>query len=151
MTIIRIVFAMLFLGSASFGGVYLFAEDATEALQAATFPGSRAQGLLGGGYNLADLELLESTLYYVEEAYVEPQRIQPDKMYRAALQSIERRVPTCMFRREEGASMLHVQIGTFQTVTEVPEITSSAILRQELKDNIDGPGACVRNGHQRTR
>ena len=29
--------------------------------------------------------------------------------------------------------MLHVQIGTFQTVTEVPEITSSAILRQELK------------------
>ena len=79
MTIIRIVFAMLFLGSASFGGVYLFAEDATEALQAATFPAPELKDFLGGGYNLADLELLESTLYYVEEAYVEPQRIQPDK------------------------------------------------------------------------
>ena len=48
---------------------------------------------LGRGYSLSELEILESTLYYVEESYVEPERVDWEAMYEAALLAVERRVP----------------------------------------------------------
>ena len=132
MTIFRVVAAILFISGAGFGGA-LFMNNAPDSLsETEFFSGDPMGALVGEGYDLGKLKLLGFTLYHVEESYVEPGRVDVEKMYTVALQAVERRVATCMFRREEGARMLHVQIGTFQTVTEVPPLTNSASLRREL-------------------
>lgn len=88
---------------------------------------------LGSGYSLARLDLLSSTLYYVEESYVEPSRIDYEAMYEAALEAVERRVPVTMFRREPGGSMLHVEVGDYRTVLEVPPIQTRKDLQGQLQ------------------
>ena len=88
---------------------------------------------LGVGYDLAQLELLETTLYHVEETYVEPERIDYEKMYVAALEAVERRVPVCMFRREPGGQLLHLEVGDYRSVLEVESIDSRRSLQRELR------------------
>ena len=90
-------------------------------------------GGFGRGYDLAQLKLLESTLYYVEESYVEPGRVDYEDMFVAALEAVERRVPGCMFRREVGGSLLHVEIADFRTTYEVTPVHTRAELQQQLE------------------
>jgi len=85
------------------------------------------------GYDLAKLELLEPTLYHVEESYVEPARVDWERMFVDGLEAVERRVPVCMFHREPGGEVLTVEIAAFRTVLDVPPIGSRKELQRELR------------------
>lgn len=88
----------------------------------------------GGGYaGLAGLDLLESTLYYVEESYVDPSRVDYEKMYVAALHAVEERVPVTLFRREEGGTLLHLEAGSYRTSLQVSKVESRKDLQRELQ------------------
>jgi carboxyl-terminal processing protease len=90
-------------------------------------------GLSIAAYDLTQLEILEPTLYHVEENYVEPDRIDYEQMFIGALEAIERRVPVCMFGRKKDGSRVTVQIGAFQTVLEVGPIQTRRGLQRELE------------------
>lgn len=85
-----------------------------------------------GVYDLAQLEILETALYHVEESYVEPARIDWERMYVEALEGVEDRVPVTMFRREPGGKLLHLEVGSTRTVLEVPAIGNRKQLHEEL-------------------
>ena len=85
------------------------------------------------GYDLTKLELVEPTLYHVDESYVDPSRIDWEHMYVAALDAIERRVPVALFTREPGDGMVSVEIGEFRTVLEVDPIDSRPELQDQLR------------------
>jgi carboxyl-terminal processing protease len=86
-----------------------------------------------GTYDLTQLEILEPTLYHVEENYVEPDRIDFELMFVEALEAVERRVPVCMFGRKKGGARVNLQIGGFQTVLEVRPIQTRRDLQRELE------------------
>lgn len=109
---------------ASSGGAH---GSDTERAEAASF----AAGVAYAG--LGDLELLESTLYYVEESYVDPGRVDYEAMYVAALHAVEVRIPVTMFRREPGGTLLHVEVGSFRTVLDVQKVGSRKELQRELQ------------------
>jgi len=85
------------------------------------------------GYDLAKLELLEPTLYHVEESYVEPARVDWETMFVEGLEAVERRVPVCMFHREPGGEVLAVEVSDFRTVLDVPPIGSRKELQRQLR------------------
>lgn len=85
------------------------------------------------GYDLAKLELVEPTLYHIDESYVDPSRVNWETMFVAALDAIERRVPVVMFSREPGGQMLSVEIGEYRTVLEAPTVTSRPELQEQLR------------------
>ena len=85
------------------------------------------------GYDIAKLELVEPTLYHVDESYVDPSRIDWEQMYVAALDAIERRVPVAMFSREPGGEIVALEIGEYRTVLEVAPIDSRSQLQDELR------------------
>lgn len=85
------------------------------------------------GHDLAKVKILENTLYHVDESYVEPGRIDWERMFVAGLESVERRVPSCMFTREPGGRFLAVEIGEFRTVLEVEPVDSRKRLLSELR------------------
>jgi carboxyl-terminal processing protease len=85
------------------------------------------------GYELSKLEVLETTLYHIEEQYVEPARVDWEKMYVKALQGVERRVPICLFTREAGSGVLSLEVAEHRTVLEVPVIEGRQQLQRELK------------------
>jgi carboxyl-terminal processing protease len=84
------------------------------------------------GYDLAKLALLGSTLFYVEEQYVEPGRIEWERMFVASLEAVELLVPACMFTREPGGDVLSVEVGGYRTVLEVAPIKDRDRLEGEL-------------------
>jgi carboxyl-terminal processing protease len=84
------------------------------------------------GYDLAKLQLVEPTLYHVDESYVDPSRVNWEQMYVAALDAIERRVPVVMFSREPGGQIVAAEIGDFRTVLEVPTVDSRPELQEQL-------------------
>jgi carboxyl-terminal processing protease len=86
------------------------------------------------GYDIAKLELVEPTLYHIDESYVDPSRIDWEQMYVAALDAIERRVPVAMFSREPGGGIVSVEIGEYRTVLEVPPIEGRSMLQDQLRD-----------------
>ena len=87
-------------------------------------PGDFGTSAFFAGYDLGKLQLLEPTLYHVEESYVEPARVDWEAMYVAGLQAVERRVPVAMFHREPGGEVLAMEIGDFRTVVDVPTVGS---------------------------
>lgn len=89
---------------------------------------------LGGGASLAELEILETTLYHVEESYVEPARIDFEAMYVAALEALEREIPVCMFRREVAGALVHVEIGDHRTALSVPAVRGRRELQHRLEE-----------------
>ena len=70
-----------------------------------------AHSYFGGGYKLEDLALAGSTLDEIERSYVDPARVNHEVMYEAALDAIQRKVPTVLFRRVPGSALVHVQVG----------------------------------------
>jgi len=84
------------------------------------------------GYDLSRLDLVDPALYHVDESYVDPHRVDWDAMFMAALQAIERRIPVCLFDREDEGDLLSVEIGEFRTVLEIPHIERRQELQAEL-------------------
>ncbi len=84
-------------------------------------------------YDLIRLDLLDTVLYHVEETYVEPGRIDWERMFVASLRAVERRAPSILFGREEGSRLLHVEVGGHRSVFEVPPIASRAELVEALR------------------
>lgn len=85
------------------------------------------------GYDLAKLQIAEPSLYHVSQSYVDPARVDWERMYVAALDAVERRVPGVMFGREQGGSVVTVEIDDFRTVLEVPAIGDDERLLSELR------------------
>jgi carboxyl-terminal processing protease len=86
---------------------------------------------LGGGYDLGRLKLLKETMGYVTETYVDPERIDFERMYVSALEAVERQIPEAMFHREDG--LLHVHVVEYRSVFSVERIDSAKRLEDELK------------------
>ncbi|HJN75680.1 MAG TPA: MXAN_5808 family serine peptidase [Myxococcota bacterium] len=83
-------------------------------------------------YSLESLSLLRRTMYFVEERYVDPSRVDPDLMFDEALDDVERRVPEVLFRREPGGRLLHVAVGSYTTTLELPQIETVGQMTDQL-------------------
>ena len=70
----------------------------------------------GGQHSLAELALLERNLYYVEQRYVDQDRVDFDAMFSGSLERVERSVAGVMFVRQPSGKRLQVSIGTYDTV-----------------------------------
>ncbi|MCK6506670.1 S41 family peptidase [Myxococcota bacterium] len=77
-----------------------------------------------GAYRLSALPILEQDLYKLESRYVERDRLDPDAMFTAALDRLERQVPEVMFQREPQGRRLHVSVGDHSEVLDVGELRS---------------------------
>jgi carboxyl-terminal processing protease len=89
---------------------------------------------LDSNYRLADLQLFDRTRYFVRERYVEPGRIQPEAMFDAALDAVEREVDSVLLVREPGGRLLHVSVGAYTTTLMLEPIDSLDSLRASLGD-----------------
>lgn len=83
-------------------------------------------------YQLSDLRLLEKDLWYVETRYVEPERLDTEKMFQSALDAVERGVPEVLFQREPGGRRLHISVGSYSTVLMLEPVDSFVALHQQL-------------------
>jgi carboxyl-terminal processing protease len=88
---------------------------------------------LGGGYELRALAILERDLYYVEQRYVEPERIDPDAMFQAALDRVEREQPEVLLSREPGGDRLQVSVGPWSTTLALEPLRSVRDVGEELR------------------
>ena len=103
-------------------------EGAT--VQAGPFGGMGS--VYGSSYQLADLQLFDRTRYFVRERYVEPGRVQPEAMFDAALDAVEREVDSVLLVREPGGRLLHVSVGGYTTTLMIDPIDSLDALRARL-------------------
>lgn len=121
------------LGLAAFLSAWALNRTGT-SLPAATAPiqAAAASSLDFGAYRLAKLTYLQNVLYQVGESYVEPQRIDAERMFDSALREVELRVPACRFQREPGGEVLHVEVGDHTEVLEIPPLTDTHHLAEAL-------------------
>ncbi len=75
-----------------------------------------------GAYTLADLAALEPSVQQVASRYVDPRRIDYQKMFAAGLEAVEHQCPEVLLRLE--GERLHVQVDRFSTVLTVAELDS---------------------------
>jgi len=87
----------------------------------------------GDRYAFTELEYLQTTLFYLDEGYVEPDRLDYEAMFEAALEAVERKVPSCMFRRDAETGSLHIAVGDYRGVQQVPKVATSADLMHALR------------------
>lgn len=73
-------------------------------------------------YRFDELEVLEQTVFHVDEKYVDPSRLDWEAMFVAVLDAAERRAPACVFSREPGGTKVTVEVGEFLTVLEIDPI-----------------------------
>ncbi len=90
------------------------------------------ESILGSGYHLADLKLLDRTCYFVSEKYVEPMKIDPAAMYDSALDAVERMVDSVLLQRVPEGHLLHVSVGAYSTTVVVDSLDDLDDLRREL-------------------
>jgi carboxyl-terminal processing protease len=83
-------------------------------------------------YNFSSLRLLDRVRYFVEDKYVDPQRIDPGAMFDAALAVVERNNAGVLFSREPQGKLLHVAVDTFSTTLELPPIDRLNIMSTQL-------------------
>jgi len=87
----------------------------------------------GGQHSLAELALLERNLYYVEQRYVDQDRVDFDAMFSGSLERVERSVAGVMFVRQPSGKRLQVSIGTYDTVLFVETLDDFDALYRELR------------------
>ena len=103
---------------------------------------------LGRGHALSELKLLKRTFMFVGEKYVEPDRIDPDEMFRQAIEAVEREVPEVLFRGEPEGRLLHLAVGSYATAFEIPAMATldqvedqlarvAEVLEQHLGDEVE--------------
>lgn len=119
---------------ASLAGYHFFAGAHGSELDRPTGSFTQAVDRLTGSddYRLSELRLLEKDLWYVETRYVEPERLNPENMFQAALDAVERGVPEVLFQREPSGRRLHISVGSFSTVLLVEPVDSFVALHQQL-------------------
>jgi len=83
-------------------------------------------------YRFSALRLLDRVRYFVEDKYVDPQRIDAGAMFDAALRVVERENPGVLFRREPQGKLLHVAVHSFSTTIELPPIERLNTLSEQL-------------------
>ena len=103
---------------------------------------------LGEDHRLGDLSLLERDLYRVESRYVDKARLDPAEMFEGAMRRVQRQYPEVLVLHPEGASNLHIAVGSYSTVIRLAPITNfdslyrqlrrvSVILDQHMSEEID--------------
>ncbi|MCA9566365.1 MAG: PDZ domain-containing protein [Myxococcales bacterium] len=131
--LLRPLIALGVVGAAlAVAGARLHARESAPLLLAGPHPDATAGAQLGA-YDLGKLKILEPTLYHVELSYVEPDRIDYERMYRSGLEAVERRVPGFRFTRNADAGRVSLEIGDLSTVLEVDRVGSSRELQVELR------------------
>lgn len=123
-------------GLVSLGGWWLVDSTQTNARQSSLLAGPFPSFGTRGRPQFRDLHIAQSVLSEVEETYVEPHRVDYDAMYEAALEAVERRVPTALFRRVEGSDLVHVQVGDHLGVLEVGHLETSGALLRALRETV---------------
>ena len=116
------------------GGYHLAATALAQRGERA--PGSAEAADLSFGrseYRLSALPVLERDLYWLESRYVERERLDPDAMFQAALDRVERDVPEVMFQREPEGRRLHIAVGDFSTVMLIEPLDGFAALASQLR------------------
>ncbi len=93
----------------------------------------RVDAALGRDTSFRRLQLMEHSLFFVDERYVEPSRVDPELMFDEALSAVERTVPEVLFRRTRQGRQLHVDIGSFRTAMEVLPVESLDDLHTQLQ------------------
>ncbi len=88
---------------------------------------------LGGGHSLADLDVLKHDFYFVEQRYVEKDRLDPEAMFDGALDRVEREFNEVLFVREPRGRRLSVTVGAYSTVLLLNPIDSLDALTGELQ------------------
>ena len=93
------------------------------------FPASASTG---APHELSRLKLLKRTMHFVDEKYVDPAAVDPDKMFDSALDAVERRVSEVLFQRSDDGQLLHISVGGYTTTLELPPIDSTIALQDQL-------------------
>ncbi|MCB9765163.1 MAG: PDZ domain-containing protein [Alphaproteobacteria bacterium] len=83
--------------------------------------------------DLSRMRLLERTVFFVTDRYVEPERIDPEAMFDASLDLVERQVPEVLFRRQPGGSQLHVSVGSYTTTLPLPKLADTTVMVEQLE------------------
>lgn len=94
------------------------------------FPASYGSGT--SQHELTRLRLLKRTMHFVDEKYVDPGRIDPNAMFDAALDRVERQVSEVLFQRSDDGQLLHISVGSYTTTLELPPIDSTGDLQDQL-------------------
>lgn len=137
-------------GPLSYAGYHALAGAGGEAAHAADVGLGQGSYAVGSGYRLDELTLLSRTLYYVDQRYVDSDRVDPELMFQAALGEVERKVPEVLFVRETGGRRLQVSVGDYETVLLIDPIDSldrlyaslrrvAAILDSHVSEGVDLP------------
>lgn len=117
----------------SYAGYHALAETGRQSAHAADIDAAAAGFAVGAGYQLDELALLNRTLYYVSQRYVDSERVDPERMFQAALERVERQVPEVMFVREPAGRRLQVSVGTYDTVLLIDPIENLDRLYASLR------------------
>jgi carboxyl-terminal processing protease len=88
---------------------------------------------LGSGYELDELDLLNRNLFQVEQRYVDRQRLDPEAMFQAALDRVERSVDEVLFVREPKGRRLQISVGSFTTMLVLEPIQTIDDLHRQLQ------------------
>jgi carboxyl-terminal processing protease len=87
---------------------------------------------LGTDYQLKDLNVLQRDLWWVETRYVQKERADPEAMFQAALDLVERQVPEVIFQREPGGKRLHISVGNYTTILLLDSVDNFNDLQNQL-------------------
>ena len=116
----------------------------TAGLLVLVLPGGVSASTGPSVYTFAPLEAVTSTLYFVEDAYVDPHRVDWEQLLNDGLAGAERSLTTFRFERDESAQRLRIQVGGAALERELAPLTSRRELMLALrwvsrfvKDNAD--------------
>lgn len=82
---------------------------------------ARGPGRAAQAYDAADLRILDWTLWYVAKYYVEPDRIDPQRMTLAGLEGLEQAIPQVLIESSgpDNAKVVKVRVGTAEQEFQV--------------------------------
>lgn len=84
-----------------------------------------------GTHPLARLPIVDETIDRVSMEYVEPGRVDPERMFVAALEAVERLVPEVVFRR--GPDTVDARVGAHRVTLDVPPVGDLMALKRQLR------------------
>ncbi len=89
-------------------------------------------GKAGAEYDLSSLHVLNSVLLLINQCYVEPDRMDPQKMLRAGLQGIENEVPEIIVEFSGDGKGVDVKVDTAQKTFEIGSVNSPWAMSEKL-------------------
>jgi len=116
------------------GGYHLAVGNLGRGTEAASGTAEAADMEIGRhGYQLSALPVLDKDVYRLESKYVERERLDPEKMFDAALDQVEKDVAEVMFEREPGGRRLSVSVGDYATVVRVDPMKDLGDMATQLR------------------